>query len=284
MRRGKLIAGVVCLVVFALAGTSSASLLVYEGFNYAAGTDLTNGTLNAGTGLSGAWVTTDPDAGNYQVTSDTTAWGTLPQTGNRLHRISTGGVEAISRGVTADLDQASELWFSVLHDADATTQFAIGGSSFADGSSGSGNLASVPGFGFRATGNDTGTMGAQIWGNDGTRTANGATTDFGDGLLFLVGRVQFNAGVGGEDILSLYNVGTDLVLGTAFSTAQADVDETALNTLTMSSNRGPGFDEIRLGTTMEDVGVTVIPEPATLGLVAAFGGGILFIRRRFLMG
>jgi len=28
---------------------------------------------------------------------------------------------------------------------------------------------------------------------------------------------------------------------------------------------------------------TVIPEPATLGLVAAFGGGILFIRRRFLI-
>jgi len=28
---------------------------------------------------------------------------------------------------------------------------------------------------------------------------------------------------------------------------------------------------------------TVIPEPATLGLVAAFGGGILLIRRRFMM-
>lgn len=28
---------------------------------------------------------------------------------------------------------------------------------------------------------------------------------------------------------------------------------------------------------------TVIPEPATLGLVAAFGGAVLFIRRRFMM-
>jgi hypothetical protein len=27
----------------------------------------------------------------------------------------------------------------------------------------------------------------------------------------------------------------------------------------------------------------VIPEPATLGLVAAFGGGIVFIRRRFMI-
>ena len=29
--------------------------------------------------------------------------------------------------------------------------------------------------------------------------------------------------------------------------------------------------------------VTTIPEPATLGLVAVFGGGVLFIRRRFMM-
>ncbi|MDF7797966.1 PEP-CTERM sorting domain-containing protein [Pontiellaceae bacterium B1224] len=28
---------------------------------------------------------------------------------------------------------------------------------------------------------------------------------------------------------------------------------------------------------------TVVPEPATLGLVAAFGGGILFVRRRFMV-
>ncbi len=230
-------------------------LYVYEGFDYTDGTDLTNGTLNGGTGLSGTWVTTDQVSGNpfYQVTSDTNSWGALSQSGNRLHRLDTGGVEAISRNISADLDSGSELWFSVLHEADATTQFAIAGSGFADGSSGSGNLVTGPGFGFRATGNDTGSMVAQIWGDGGTRTANGATTDFGDGLLFLVGRIQFNAGGGGEDILYLYNVGTNLVLGTAFSTAQADVDETVLNTLTMSSNRGPGFDEIRLGLTLADV-------------------------------
>lgn len=40
------------------------------------------------------------------------------------------------------------------------------------------------------------------------------------------------------------------------------------------------------GTTTLDfseASVSVIPEPATLGLIAAFGGGILFIRRRFMM-
>ncbi|VGO12661.1 hypothetical protein PDESU_01214 [Pontiella desulfatans] len=32
-----------------------------------------------------------------------------------------------------------------------------------------------------------------------------------------------------------------------------------------------------------DITTSVIPEPGTLGLVAAFGGGVLFIRRRFMM-
>lgn len=34
---------------------------------------------------------------------------------------------------------------------------------------------------------------------------------------------------------------------------------------------------------LDNISVTVIPEPATLGLVAVFGGGVLFIRRRFMI-
>jgi hypothetical protein len=33
----------------------------------------------------------------------------------------------------------------------------------------------------------------------------------------------------------------------------------------------------------DDITLTAIPEPATLGMVAVFGGGILFIRRRFMI-
>ncbi|VGO14177.1 hypothetical protein PDESU_02736 [Pontiella desulfatans] len=36
-------------------------------------------------------------------------------------------------------------------------------------------------------------------------------------------------------------------------------------------------------TFFNDSGIQAIPEPATLGLIAAFGGGILFIRRRFMI-
>ncbi|MDF7809090.1 PEP-CTERM sorting domain-containing protein [Pontiellaceae bacterium B12219] len=37
-----------------------------------------------------------------------------------------------------------------------------------------------------------------------------------------------------------------------------------------------------LGSTIQ-LNVTAVPEPATLGLVALFGGGVLFIRRRFMI-
>ena len=45
----------------------------------------------------------------------------------------------------------------------------------------------------------------------------------------------------------------------------------------------PSFyvDELRLGTTVNDV--VAIPEPATMGLVALFGGGLVLLRRKFAM-
>ncbi len=66
----------------------------------------------------------------------------------------------------------------------------------------------------------------------------------------------------------------------------------AVNLVTLSSDisvTGFGIEGVDWVLTQDQtdgkdwVQLTVIPEPATLGLVAAFGGGILFIRRRFLI-
>jgi hypothetical protein len=46
------------------------------------------------------------------------------------------------------------------------------------------------------------------------------------------------------------------------------------------SSAGNGFGVDSIGATFT---LSVIPEPATLGLVAAFGGAVLFIRRRFMI-
>ncbi|MDF7824813.1 PEP-CTERM sorting domain-containing protein [Pontiellaceae bacterium B12227] len=47
--------------------------------------------------------------------------------------------------------------------------------------------------------------------------------------------------------------------------------------------RGAGRTDDMGGVSVDNFFVQTIPEPATLGLIAAFGGGILFIRRRFML-
>lgn len=44
-----------------------------------------------------------------------------------------------------------------------------------------------------------------------------------------------------------------------------------------------GFRIASASSDINDVGIAAIPEPATLGLITAFGGAILFIRRRFMI-
>ena len=72
--------------------------------------------------------------------------------------------------------------------------------------------------------------------------------------------------------------GTINLNGAGYSLANGDsfTISSVLNTPTAVDNAGAAL----VGLNFE---VTAIPEPATLGLITAFGGGILFIRRRFMM-
>jgi len=68
----------------------------------------------------------------------------------------------------------------------------------------------------------------------------------------------------------------------------ADYSYGTFSALTLDDVQSVGvwFDQSRNGLTrfrVQDFQLNVIPEPATLGLVAAMGAGILFIRRRFMM-
>ncbi len=241
--------------VLVMAGTAQATLLSYEGFDYPyVGTNVGSGLLTGGTGLSGAWVTTDTPGGtheNFLITTDTTTWGALEQVSNRLHRTTTGGIEAISRDTSNDWTTGNtELWFSVLYDADSNGGFGITASGFADNQYPS---TTGPGFGLYHDGSGAGIQAA-TWDNSGTRTLSGApgsplTTEQ---VYFLVGKIEFN-NAGGLDTYTLYNVDTSLSLGTALFTMTVDADENLLKTITFCTNRGPGYDEIRVGTTQADV-------------------------------
>ncbi|MDF7822787.1 PEP-CTERM sorting domain-containing protein [Pontiellaceae bacterium B12227] len=137
-------------------------------------------------------------------------------------------------------------------------------------------------------GNTTTAPYMQVWGAGslgGTSTGASLITldngsNFGTARL---GRTKWDDGNAAMifDILdtgSTVSIAQDAVDGYAsLAAVQAD-----LGTVFTSSTLGVG-NLLAEENTPGIYTVTVIPEPATLGLVAAFGGGILFIRRRFMI-
>ncbi|MCK4564245.1 MAG: hypothetical protein KAU94_06205 [Verrucomicrobia bacterium] len=65
------------------------------------------------------------------------------------------------------------------------------------------------------------------------------------------------------------------------SSAQTFGDAIALRITNLDPDLGG--DAWRNTASIDNVTVTAIPEPATMGLLAAFGGSILFIRRKLMM-
>ncbi|VGO19646.1 CBM96 family carbohydrate-binding protein [Pontiella sulfatireligans] len=223
--------------------------LAYEGFEYLAGNKIHG--LNGGFGFSSAWVSTQAGIAdeNFEIVSAGDTWGDLPVSSNRLSRVGTGGTESISRMLTADLDETN-LWFSVLWRPSSNEGFAIGSGALLEDGSVPDYIDGDVGFGFMNT--DNASARASIWSASGRTDSSGVIAISQDAPILLAGYIEFNAGTSGEDRITLYPVTTNLTLGTSIS-LELDVDETTLNTLTMETNRGPGYDEIRLGRSFEDV-------------------------------
>lgn len=139
--------------------------------------------------------------------------------------------------------------------------------------------------------------GATINVNGNLNSFRGATltgADFSDitwGVAASVGFAAFfDGGPGSTSVadkdLAVNFSGADLSLlsGTA-KTLMID----KLGTFDGTTAIGAKYDAAMLtasgwtATELDTAGWQAIPEPATLGLVAAFGGGILFIRRRFMI-
>lgn len=271
---------IVALSVLAVACGSQAALLAYEGFDYAANTNAGEiQGLNGGTGFASGWVDSQDAAGDqeFRVVSPGDSWGTLDVTGNRLSREVTGGKEYLARTLSADLDAGPELWFSTLWNPSSNEGFAIASDpidhdgSVPDWLVGKGGA----GFGFANT-DDTGCI-ASVWDSNGRTDGTSIALSGDQSLKFIVGQIQFNA-ADGSDVLNLYSVGTDLAQPAVGASVTADLDETLLDQVTFETNRGPGYDEIRVGTSYADV-VSPIPEPATIGLLGVIGIGAALLRR-----
>lgn len=245
--------------------STRADLLVYEGFDYTPGSNVDETTLNGGTGWSGAYV---QDIGNQaiEIEAQTLApHGNLQTSGNQWRRTDTGD-ETLSRGISADLDDGNtELWFSLLFQANGTSNGGWGlttagfNGAFSNGTPnflGSGES----GFGFEVTATSK-TLQALAWEEDGTRN---------DGNNYVLGSTTHLLAVqlifGATDTVNIYDVGTDLAQGSVVSTVSGDVDEASLAFFAAGSKRQYIMDEIRVGTSFADV-VVAIPEPASASLL-----------------
>ncbi|VGO19120.1 hypothetical protein SCARR_01176 [Pontiella sulfatireligans] len=254
--------------------SAQATLLAYEGFDAV-------GNIRVRAMPGGMGFTNNATLTNYRMrTYDSAGLSYTDGQGNSLEvEGQYGGMDVLIAGtknlqleLTDGAISSGTVYMSYLFDADnATTGFTAGLLSGAVGASST--MGPVMQAMVRATSTGWGNFGVP----SGIDDVDGPTTA---GLHFVVSEVNLDAGT-----MTTYFDPTDLtdVAGSASHTIASTGATFSPIThfgLTLGANIGY-VDEIRIGETIGDV--TPIPEPATLGLISAFGGAILFIRRCFMI-
>ncbi len=203
-------------------------------------------------------------------------------------------------GTPITVDTANPAW--------GDTAAGDGLTTWAATASGTYGLASGDGFGADPAGAPyfAGNTGTQLAANDGatfltstsggnnilTQTISGLSAGTFD-LSYDLGKVTFGAGTltaqvevfdGANDTAaSLYDVTTDV-------DSLANVTWNSLSATSLANTGSDLFVRISLVDSnangqlaIDNVSIDQIPEPATLGMVAIFGGSILFIRRKLMV-
>lgn len=284
-----------------LAGNAGAAALIYESFDYAAGS-VSGGS--GGTGFTGNWNTHNTAPG---VTSPGLSWGTLSVAGNSVNDVTGGGAYR-NIGATSVLDSAglmangASLWFSCILNVAGTNRTNVD-FNFAIGSDGFHSYVTTPvstfgdrialetgeGIGFALTNRSSTLLDVEsaYWRNtdaddNGERiTQNTDGTDlinrWGGDQLLIVGRIDWGASDVASETITLYAPDTNLALGAGktWSTIAA-LDQSAFDTVAFELKGGAIIDEIRFGATSADV--LIVPEPGSLALLGL--SGLALLRRR----
>lgn len=279
-------------LVAALPSSMRASLLVYEGFNYSAGTVLSAATPGAGTttGLNTSTAYSGTGAGNFTVQAASLSFGDLTTSGGSVLGTTATSVAAAKLQLASPF--TGTLWSSYLVSLSTTGSGTGDGAllrvsdnnsnlnerfiSFADSRSSSTNVAVAYDATSTATGKSLLASTTYIiiakFTNVGV-ALSGTTT--GQSTVWALTAAQFRnfiLGGGTEDYLNFASVsGSD----TDVSARGADgvVTSGTLSVATgnffsiVSVNDTARFDELRLGTSLADV--TPVPEPGSAGLAAA---------------
>jgi hypothetical protein len=170
------------------------------------------------------------------------------------------------------------------------TEFAVDGTL-----SGNGKLFTSIGFAEKSqtTGNaipdvrallESATDGSYTIGDGAANVVTIGATDANDWMRFTIDFTRSTTANEYNVELSVFNITDDALVGSttfdSISTLSSWGDATELQTGFRGHELGnAGADAVRIGY----LSTEVIPEPATLGLITAAGGAVLFIRRRFMI-
>jgi hypothetical protein len=257
----------------------SAALIIYEGFDYAVGTNVR--TQTGGSGWSGAWTDTANANATETATSPGLTYGSLEVLGNKLtstgqqNNASANGTSAFLLRDTAQSfgTDGTSVWLSFI--SQRTGSKSNGGTAQPLNYQRVFSLSLFTGTTEQASVGELSNDPADVWAlnSDLTTFAPSAhTTTPLDTQSFLLVRLDFIAGVSTDKAYLWVN--PDLSLGEpALGTEAATItDELSFNRirLTVGGSQNTGatatasglFDEIRVGDTFADV--TPVPEPSSL--------------------
>lgn len=272
------------MVAFLLAAAlppASASIILYEGFDYSTGS--LHGR-NGGIGFSGAW---DASSGFVTVASPGLSQGDLTTSGNML--LSTQSV-AISRAFDATglTGNGATYWFSVLMSApDVLTGTASALPAFFSNLTSPYAQAQGFSFAFNPTSSTAAYIDIRIGGSVRASTNVTSPNYYGETHLFL-GRITFSDAAGQDKFELWMNPvlnGTEDALGSPLLSAFGQWNDTgANNAFRYNKYDEPdrAFDEIRLATTYAEALPSSIPEPSTVAAIAGLASLALVASARRL--
>jgi hypothetical protein len=255
-----------------------AALIAYEGYEYAAGSNILGET--GGSGWAIAWSGSSPSAtvGDRDVQAPGATYPGLSTTGNKAFISATNQTQrTLSDGVQGLSAAEETVWVSFIGQRGGPNNIRFFGVSFYQGTTDSANER----FTIGESSNDS----DDLWGAHFTSTAQGRVEAVGAPInteSLLLARIDYHPSA--NDDLYLW-VNPDLALGEpAIGSADAssvglwnlafDILSTRAGT-TSSGNHGTAyFDEIRIGNSFNDV----IPEPASLVLGLLCFAGIASLR------
>jgi hypothetical protein len=285
------------------ASPARASLLIYEGFNYTAGSTLAAVSPNASTttGLDTTTAYSGTGAGNYTVQASSLSFGSLQTTGGSV------AVTASTSVASAKISLASAftgtLWSSYLVSISSQGSATGDGAllrvasnnsnlnerflSFADSRATSTNVAvgydSTPVLSGNSLALSTTYLIISKFTNVGAALSTETT---GQSTIWALTEAQFANFILGGGTESYLNSASVTGTSTGISARATDTSTTGTFSLATGNfaalvtvNDVARFDELRFGTELIDV--TPVPEPASFGLVAGIGLlGMVSFRRR----